>query len=139
MDKYLLEERTCQRKYILFPRLKEEKSFKSLNIWLGSYISGLVSGYATKAMRVFLIGFFVSLFYSCLYLFWGIPQFYEDLWLSILESIYFSFATFATLGYGDLSYGPESPYLRILSTTEAWVGAIFISLYVVVLGKKIFR
>lgn len=56
-----------------------------------------------------------------------------------LEGLYFSFTTFATLGYGDVSYGPEHPLLRMLSTVEAWCGAVFISLFVVLLARKVFR
>jgi len=139
MDKYLLQERVAQRKHILFPRVKEEKSIQSFFIWFGSYFSALVSGYSTKPSKVLIIGFIVALFYSLLYIILGTPNHHSKLLSSLLESLYFSFTTFATLGLGDVSYGPDFPFLRILSTSEAWIGAISISLFVVVLGRKIFR
>ena len=69
----------------------------------------------------------------------GTPSVHDTLGAAMLESVYFSFTTFATLGYGDVSYGPDQPYLRVLSTVEAWFGAVFISLFVVLLARTVFR
>jgi hypothetical protein len=56
-----------------------------------------------------------------------------------MSAMYFSFTTFATLGYGDLSYGPSHPWMRFLSTSEAWVGAVIIALFVAVMARKMLR
>jgi len=77
--------------------------------------------------------------FSFLYLYFGTPTYKTISISAILESIYFSFSTFATLGFGDVVYSVNHPILRILSSLEAWAGAIFTSLFVVVLARKIFR
>ncbi|MBI4825146.1 MAG: two pore domain potassium channel family protein [Nitrospirae bacterium] len=59
--------------------------------------------------------------------------------VALRKSLLLLYTTFATLGYGDLHYGAEHPLLRITSTLEAFIGAVIISLFVVVLSKKILR
>jgi len=139
MDRFLLEEKTNQRKHIIWTRFAQEKSIPTFMPWLSSMISGWLSGYSTKPIRVIALGIFVAMIFSGLYLIFGTPNTHKDFSSALLESIYFSFTTFATLGYGDISYGPEFPYLRILSTVEAWIGAVFIALFVAVLARKVFR
>ncbi len=85
------------------------------------------------------MGLALALLFSLLYVVLGTPSGHETWSAAWLEGLYFSFTTFATLGYGDVSYGPEHPLLRMLSTVEAWCGAVFISLFVVLLARKVFR
>jgi len=58
---------------------------------------------------------------------------------NFVSTLHFSFATFATLGYSDPSYGPEHPWFRLLSTSEAWVRVISIALFVAVIARKILQ
>jgi hypothetical protein len=139
MDTFLNKEKLIQRKSILWPRFKENKTREHLLEWFSSLVNGVFSGYSTKPSRVIFVAFAITLFFSALYLFFGTPN-YDDLSSqAILESLYFSFTTFATLGYGDISYDSSHPYLRLLSTIEAWLGAITLSSFVVVLSRKVFR
>lgn len=139
MDIFLYAEKRAQRRYIFWPDLKEQKSISNFKTWSISLLSGTLSGYATKPSQVILTGFVIACIYSILYFSLGSPTPNISNTSSFLESIYFSFTTFATLGYGDLSYTNCRPFMRILSTTEAWLGAINISLFVVVLARKLFR
>jgi hypothetical protein len=139
MDAFLNKEKLMQRQSILWPRFRENKSRENLLEWFVSLVSGAFSGYSTKPSRVIFVAFAITLFFSALYLFFGTPNHDHLSSQAILESLYFSFTTFATLGYGDISYGSTHPYLRLLSTVEAWLGAIILSSFVVVLSRKVFR
>lgn len=139
MDRFLLEEKTQQRKYILWPQFCKEKSLLTFIIWLWSLVSGWCSGYSTKPCRVLLIALFFPIAFSVFYFMSGFPIGTTVTKPSLWETTYFSFTTFATLGYGDLSYGAEHPALRILSSVEALAGVIFLALFVVALARKIFR
>ncbi len=139
MDSFLFEEKVVQRKHLLWAIFKQEKSLASFTRWLGNYISCIISGYSTKPFRVILMSVIVTIVFSMLYLFFGTPSHNNISVAAILESLYFSLTTFATLGYGDLSYDASRPYMRILSTSEAWIGAVSIALFVVILARKVFR
>jgi Ion channel/Pentapeptide repeats (8 copies) len=139
MDSFLYEEKLSQRKYLLWPLLVKEKSVANFINWFRSCISGLLSGYSTKPHRVIIANIIVALFFAALYLRLGTPKKHTESVGALLESLYFSFTTFATLGYGDLAYDEARPYMRILSTLEALTGAVSISLFVVVLARKVFR
>lgn len=139
MDSFLYQEKLVQRKSILWPRLKENKRQENFFEWFFSLISGVFSGYSTKPARVIFLALVLTLIFSALYLFFGTPSHKSLNHSAIFESLYFSFTTFATLGYGDISYSASHPYLRILSTLEAWLGAITLSSFVVVLSRKVFR
>lgn len=139
MDAFLFEEKVAQRKYILWPLLKVDKSKANFLNWFGSFLSELLSGYSTKPANVIVMALFLAVGFAGLYLFLGTPNHNNISVPAILESLYFSFTTYATLGYGDIFYSVFHPFLRLLSTIEAWVGAVTISLFVVVLSRKIFR
>lgn len=139
MDAFLYKEKVAQRKYILWESFLEKKSCQGFASWASSFLLGLLSGYTTKPGRVIVIAVALSFAFVGLYLMLGTPNHSGIDKHAILESLYFSFTTFATLGYGDISYSACQPYLRILSTAEAWLGAITLSLFVVVLSRKVFR
>lgn len=139
MDNYLYEEKKAQRKYILWERVKNKKSNTNLWSWFFSYLTDLLSGYSTKPVKVIFTSIIVTIFYSLFYFFNGVPSGQHSGMSALLESIYFSFTTFAALGYGDLSYSSVQPIMRLISATEALIGVIFISLFIVVLARKVFR
>jgi hypothetical protein len=138
MDSYLYTEKVAQRKFILWSQLKQELDWPSFRSWGYSYISSL-TGYSTKPSRIILMGIITGFLYSLIYLIFGTPNHNSINLISTLESLYFSFTTFATLGYGDIAYSSDRPYMRLLSTTQALIGAIFISLFVVALARKFIR
>ena len=139
VDKYFYGEKTAQRKHILWPYLKQRRSISAFMMWFTSLVSALLSGYATKPARVLQWGALLALGFSGLYIGLGTPSVHESIQAMYQESIYLSLTTFATLGFGDVIYDAARPWLRILTTVEALIGAIWISLFVVVLARKVFR
>lgn len=55
----------------------------------------------------------------------------------LLNSLYFSIITFSTIGYGD--FYPASPLSRLLVGIQSLAGALFIALFVFVLGRHVAR
>ncbi len=139
MDRFLLEEKTQERKHILWPRCRTEKTALSFTVWLWSLVSGGCSGYSTKPVRVLIIAILLPIVFSICYSVAGVPFDKHCSAPRLSETIYFSLTTFATLGYGDLSYGPDHPALRVLSTVEALLGVVSLALFVVALARKVFR
>jgi len=138
-DRYLYKERAANRKYIRWPQWMKRKSPGELWLWFKDWIWGWTAGYGTRPARLVTLGVLVSFCYAVVYYLLGGPVRGTNDVPNFVSTLYFSFTTFATLGYGDLSYGPEHPWLRLLSTSEAWVGAIFIALFVAVIARKILR
>ncbi|MFI8479194.1 pentapeptide repeat-containing protein [Pseudomonas sp. NPDC078700] len=139
VDNYFYREKTAQRKHILWPYLKQRRSISVFVMWFLSLASAILSGYATKPIRVLLWGAILSFSFSGLYFWLGIPSANGPAQTTYFESIYLSLTTFSTLGFGDVTYEAARPWLRILTTVEALVGAVWTSLFVVVLAKKLFR
>jgi hypothetical protein len=139
MDRFLSEEKTQERKHILWPQFRKERTAKTFTIWLSSLLSGWYSGYSTKPVMVLLIALMIPIAFSIFYFVVGVPIDGTCSAPGLSETTYFSFTTFATLGYGDLSYGANHPVLRILSTVEALAGVVFLAQFVVVFARKVFR
>jgi hypothetical protein len=138
MDAFLYNEKVAQRKYILWPHFKKERDWTSFRSWIYSLISSF-SGYSTKPSRILILGILIGFLYSVIYLVNGTPSSNSISLASSLESLYYSFTTFVTLGYGDISYSADRPYMRLLSTTQALIGAVIISVFVVALARKFMR
>jgi Ion channel. len=57
--------------------------------------------------------------------------------VDLLNGLYFSVITFSTIGYGD--FYPASPLSRLLVGIESLAGALFIALFVFVIGRRVAR
>jgi uncharacterized protein YjbI with pentapeptide repeats len=57
--------------------------------------------------------------------------------VDLINGLYFSIITFSTIGYGD--FYPASPVSRLLVGVESLAGALFIALFVFVLGRRVAR
>lgn len=134
-DRYLLRERTAHRKFIRWPQIARHFSPKAAWLWLRDIAWAWMAGYGTRPSRLVSLSVLISAGYALAYYLIGGPGESSD----FSSALYFSFTTFATLGYGDLSYGPGHPWMRLLSTSEAWVGAIVIALFVAVMARKLLR
>jgi hypothetical protein len=98
-----------------------------------------ILGYGTRPFRVILMGMMLSIAFAGFYYLFGVPSPTESLGTEMLQPLYFSLTTFATLGYGNITYGANRPLMRLLSTVEARGGAIIIALCVTALARKVFR
>lgn len=138
-DRYQYTERTANRKYIRWPLIVRQRSIRNALVWFADMVWGVASGYGTRPTRLISSGFMISVFYGLVYHLSGGPASRGGEAPDLASSMYFSFTTFATLGYGDLSYSQLHPWLRLLSTSEAWLGAIMIALFVAAMARKILR
>lgn len=74
----------------------------------------------------FLIGLLWSIFYMMLI---NInPACFSDSSLESLDCIYYSFTTLTTLGYGDIV--PVSDFARTLAIMEAFVGQVYLAIFI---------
>ncbi len=138
-DHYLMQERISNRKYVFWPRFLQSHTWLNFSSWAKDLIWSGMAGYGTKPFRIVLIGFLISMLYALVYFLAGAPKELTGEATGYIGAIYFSITTFATLGYGDLTYEHGRHFMRLVSTSEAVLGAIFIALFVVVLARKIIR
>ena len=138
-DHFLFRERLTNRKYVLWPRFINKKTLFDFTAWLMDFIWSAIAGYGTKPFRIILLGLFVSFIYAVIYFLFGTPLEASGRMTGFLGSIYFSYTTFATLGYGDLVYAEGHHIMRLVSTSEAILGAVTMALFVVVVARKIMR
>jgi ion channel len=118
--------------------------------WGGLQFMRLTSGYGEKPIRVIFTSLFVILGSALLYLFGGVntpggiirvdapdelaqfPKIIHD----FLNCIYFSVVSFTTLGYGD--YHPAG-WSRVVGASEGFIGAFFMAMFVLTVGRKMNR
>lgn len=134
-DVYLSLERSEYRKSFLWKKACHEHSVHDKVYWLVDWFWAVFTGYGVKPFRILNFGVAVAIFFAILFYVAGNPG--AD--PSFKTSLYFSFTTFATLGYGDLSYGVANWGMRLISTLEAWVGAVLIAIFVAVMARKLVR
>ena len=117
---------------------KSPKIFK-IWIWLKiRYYSILAWGLFTDFMKVLLVSGIVIFIFSLLY--WSFDSITSSTSTSITfkEALYFSIVTFTTLGYGDY-YPKHHAAFQYLAASEAVLGMILMSLFVVTLYRRVVR
>lgn len=143
MDVFLAAEQESRRKGLLWPAFKKSKSLTTFSKWFGSWCRGTYSNYATNPWRAVFVTALIPVLFALVYLAAGLPNAAgsstSNANQSIGQSLYFSFTTFTTLGYGDVTYSADRPFLRFLSTPEAFIGAVSMALLVVVFARKVIR
>ena len=139
MDSFLAAEQKSRRRAILWPQFIEGKSVGSFRTWFWSLLMGVYSNYSTSPNRVILISLIIPILFAVFYMAAGAPFCSESFHKNLLGAVYYSFTTFTTLGFGDVTYTEIRPVLRIISTAEAFIGAISMSLFVVIVARKLFR
>ncbi|MFT6247226.1 MAG: hypothetical protein ACJAVU_003406 [Cognaticolwellia sp.] len=135
VDYFLNLERTENRKHILYKKMCLDKTITATTEWFSDLLWGATTGYGTKPFRLVILSIIVAFLYATIFQFAGNPA--SD--GSFATSVYFSFTTFSTLGYGDLSYRNTRWIMRLLSSSEALVGATLIATFVAVLSRKVIR
>ena len=126
--------------------------------WLGQNTLRILCGYGEKPIRVITISLLIIFLGAILFFFCGVarvgtelpPQrnpyiidysldslsFDQTVLLDFGYCIYYSVVTFTTLGYGDIHPLGHS---HIFASIEAFTGAFFIALFVLVFGRKMMR
>ena len=129
---YVMESKFFYREMEM--RRKGAKNKKN-RLWFELY--HLLAGYGERPINtVGVSGLFVlvfALFYTVL----GCLEYSVEnpsLFQRIIDNLYFSFVTFATLGTGDIS--PATDMGKALVCCEAMIGAFLIALFVVVFVRK---
>ena len=126
-------------KEMLMKRMKMKKwSIKRFT----SYLYDLICGYGEKPKNVFITWILTIIFFAIIYLFpSGIiyradPESSNNLLLRALHSLYLSATTFATLGQSEFDI---KGYMRPFIMLEALLGISMITLFILVLGRKMMR
>jgi hypothetical protein len=135
-DFYLYRERTARRKHILFPNAMSPKPFLE---YLSDAIRGFTIGYGTKPFRILWLGPLIAFAFASFYYLEGTPFSSRSTPSNFAEYLYFSLTSFATLGFGDLAFGQDHPLLRLLSASEALVGAGWVAVFIAVLSRRLMR
>jgi len=105
--------------------------------WSNYFFGDLLCKYGTSFVRVLEWAFVVIITCGLLFLKPNSISFHgEALKASFVDSLYFSLVTFTTLGYGD--FHPIGA-MRFLASFEALLGAALISLFTVIVARKIIR
>ncbi|HHT9895194.1 TPA: pentapeptide repeat-containing protein [Legionella pneumophila] len=138
-DVFLFEEKTTQRKHLLWLDFKKSKNMKAFLNWGGSLLSSWISGYSTKPLRVIWLSLVTILLYSFIYLSISPKYVCPDVAYCISGSLHYSFLAFTGIADSTIPKIPLSFFWEIASLSEHWVGIIMISLFVVVLARKIIR
>jgi hypothetical protein len=123
------EELTMQRRHFL--RTRDPRYVPSL-------LMDLLSGYTEKPNRVILSSLGIIIFFGFLYYVLNaawMPGVESTVRASFWDSLYFSFITFTTVGFGDLVPRPEVLY-RLLVCAEAFSGPFMAGLYVFTLTRR---
>lgn len=118
--------------------------------WGGLQFMRLSTGYGEYPVRVIFTSLFFIAFCSFFYLIGGVDtgsgiinrdlrldlsQTYSTV-MDFLHCFYFSVVSFTTLGYGD--YHPVG-WSRVIGASEGFIGAFFISMFVLTIGRKMNR
>lgn len=140
-DRFLEQERKAFRRAVLFPAIARERTLRSGLRWLEDLSAGATSGYGTRPGRVVFFSIGVAMAFALIFFLIGAPapSSEETIFNGALRAAYFSATVFATLGFGDVTYLEDRPFARMLSVSEAWIGAVLIALFVTSLARKAFR
>ncbi|MDB2272343.1 pentapeptide repeat-containing protein [Halorubrum ezzemoulense] len=108
--------------------------------WGFAQISRTVFNYGESLGRIITVAVAVIVAYAAIYSQFDLirdagNQFVVD----PIDALYFSTLTFTTLGLGDFQPEPTSQAARLLVTSQAASGAVLISIFVFVLGRRAAR
>ena len=102
--------------------------FRSLVQFCISFVLFLTIGYGERPLRPIFMSGLIILIYSLIYC--SCNAISE---MGFIASLYFSIVTFTTLGYGDIY---PKPAFRLLASTEAILGILFIGLFLFTMGRR---
>lgn len=122
---------------------KRENWYQSLLQWISYLCLELGCGYGTRPLRIMGSSLVVILFFGFLFGFFSSQFVYmgpEKITPTFgwSNALYFSTATFTTMGFGDWAPHPNS-LMRFWITLEAFLGIFTMSLFTAVFTRKIIR
>ncbi len=127
-DHFLYKEMVCKRR--LTHPLNPMR-------WLNFIFGDLLCKYGTSFVRIFIASLVVMAICAAIFNINGsLISVIDNEPHGFLNSLYFSLVTFTTLGYGDYHV---VGYLRFLAGFESFIGACLMSLFTVVVARKIIR
>lgn len=138
-DAFLYKERKAFRKYVLEPHVRENPAPRLILHHATVLLWDWGTGYGTKPFRILSFGPALISLFALIYFISDTPFAGKEHDPSLIELFYFSLTSFATLGYGDLAFGMEHPWLRLVSATEALLGAAWVAVFIAVLSRKLVR
>jgi hypothetical protein len=106
--------------------------------YLPSLLMDLFSGYTEKPNRVIVASLALVFLFGFIYYAFDVPMksgVLDYARASFWESVYFSFITFTTVGYGDYTPRPEA-WFRLLACVEAFSGPFMAGLYIFTLTRR---
>jgi len=115
---------------------KSNCHFKTLHKWLWSCFLNGIFGYGEQPGKVIISAISIILIFAFLFMGSGISNVGIEQITSnnFFDCIYFSTVTFTTLGYGD--FRPLEGIGRILTGSEAFVGAFMMALFVYTFARR---
>jgi Ion channel len=118
--------------YVDAMKLERDRGTGSKKLWL--WIGWILWGWGERPLHVVASASAIIAFYAIGYLICGIKPIADSRWDLILDSIYFSIITFATVGYGDIT--PGSSWSKLLAASEGLMGIFFTGLFLVTFVKR---
>lgn len=119
--------------------MERKHFFKTRNPrYIPSLLMNLLSGYTEKPSRVIISSLAIILLFGLVYFLFNVPapSVAETAGrINLWDSIYFSFITFTTVGYGD--FAPRAVlWFRGLACVEAFSGPFMAGLYIFTLTRR---
>ena len=106
-------------------------------LWL--IIHELLFGYGERPIRVVIAAVSVILGFGLFYFLFPLPELFAaggaGIWRRLLDSLYFSLASFTTVGYGGWVEYPDN-WLRYVGGLESFIGMFMTALFLVTFTRK---
>lgn len=116
---------------------RKTASITNPNRWLNFFFGDLICKYGTSYIRVFIWSLLtIALCATILFQQNSLAVNGKVVAASFGDALYFSLVTFTTLGYGDFH---ATGAMRFLAGGESFIGVILMSLFTVIVARKIIR